>query len=201
MKVIFAILSVMLILVVGCTQQAPPKACTAEAKLCPDGSAVGRTGPNCEFAPCPQIVGNDTDAHGCKASAGYTWCEILKKCVRESETPCVTPAYTVKTSNSSLGEILVDGRGYTLYTFTADSPDNSTCYGTCAANWPPLLVDDTIAIPSGMPGEMGAILRTDGKTQVTYNGWPLYYYVGDKQPGDTTGDKAAGKWNVVHPED
>ena len=198
LRLYFALLALMLVLA-GCSQQ--PKACTQEAKICPDGSSVGRTGPNCEFAPCPQIVGNDSDAHGCKASAGYSWCEILKKCVREWETPCATPQYTVKFVNSSLGQIMVDGRGYTLYTFTADSPGNSTCYGTCEKNWPPLLVDDTIAIPSGMSGTMGAILRADNTTQVTYNGWPLYYYAGDNQPGDMNGDKAAGKWFVVHPED
>jgi len=63
-------------------------ACTAEAKMCPDGSAVGRTGPNCEFAPCPVLVGNDSDAHGCKGSAGYSWCEAKQKCLRIWEETC-----------------------------------------------------------------------------------------------------------------
>jgi predicted lipoprotein with Yx(FWY)xxD motif len=180
------------------------KACTQEAKVCPDGSTVGRTGPNCEFAPCPPappVVGNDTDEHGCKPSAGYSWCEILKKCVREWETPCVTLAYTVKTANTSEGEILVDERGYTLYTFTADSINKSSCYGACANNWPPLLVTEAIVVPKGMPGTMGAIIRDDNTTQVTYNGWPLYYYAGDNEPGDTNGQGAGGKWYVVKPED
>jgi len=67
-------------------------ACTEEAKLCPDGTAVGRTGPNCEFAPCPTgpLVGNDSDAHGCKGSAGYSWCEAKQKCLRTWEEPCET---------------------------------------------------------------------------------------------------------------
>jgi predicted lipoprotein with Yx(FWY)xxD motif len=147
------------------------------------------------------MVGNDTDEHGCKGSAGYTWCDIRKECVREWETPCVTPSYTVKTANSSLGEILVDGRGYTLYTFTADSVNKSTCTGGCANIWPPLLVTDTIAIPSGMPGTMGAIIRADNTTQVTYNGWPLYLYGGDAAPGETKGEGVGGKWHVVEPED
>ena len=64
------------------------KACTQEAKICPDGSAVGRIGPDCEFAPCPGLVGNDTDAHGCKPSAGYSWCEAKQRCIRVWEEPC-----------------------------------------------------------------------------------------------------------------
>jgi len=64
-------------------------ACTADAKICPDGSAVGRQGPNCEFAPCPPVmVGNDSDSHGCKASAGYSWCDLKQKCLRAWEENC-----------------------------------------------------------------------------------------------------------------
>jgi predicted lipoprotein with Yx(FWY)xxD motif len=146
------------------------------------------------------MVGNDTDEHGCKPSAGYTWCGLLQKCVRNWETECKA-TYTVKTANSSLGEILVDGKGFTLYVFTADSVNKSTCSGGCASAWPPLLITDTIAIPSGMPGSMGAIIRSDNTTQVTYNGWPLYLYGGDDAPGDTKGEGVGGKWHVVHPED
>jgi hypothetical protein len=75
-----------------CGCQSPPKcvrACTEEAKICPDGSAVGRNGENnCEFDPCPGIVGNDSDEHGCKASAGYSWCDEKQKCIRSWEEDC-----------------------------------------------------------------------------------------------------------------
>jgi putative hemolysin len=75
-----------------CDCQGPPKcikACTEEAKICPDGTAVGRNGENnCEFDPCPGIVGNDSDEHGCKASAGYSWCESKQKCLRLWEESC-----------------------------------------------------------------------------------------------------------------
>jgi len=66
-------------------------ACTQEAKLCPDGSSVSRTGTDCEFAPCPGengMVGNDKDEHGCIGSAGYSWCEGKQKCLREWEESC-----------------------------------------------------------------------------------------------------------------
>ena len=88
----FAILVIVSVLFSGCISNQGPgsnqTACTEEAKLCPDGSAVGRTGPNCEFAPCPQLVGNDSDIHGCKASAGYSWCEAKQKCIRIWEENC-----------------------------------------------------------------------------------------------------------------
>lgn len=67
--------------------------CTQEAKQCPNGSYVSRTGPNCEFAACPgkidnQITGNDKDAHGCIGTAGFTWCEEKQKCLRSWEEKC-----------------------------------------------------------------------------------------------------------------
>jgi hypothetical protein len=71
-----------------------PQVCTEEAKICPDGSAVGRTGENCEFAPCPEknsaepILGGDRDEHGCIGSAGYSWCEVKQKCLRVWEEKC-----------------------------------------------------------------------------------------------------------------
>lgn len=72
-----------------------PIACTEEAMLCPDGiTYVGRTGPNCEFARCPdqQIVGGDKDEHGCIGSAGYSWCEPKSKCLRIWEEACYASA-------------------------------------------------------------------------------------------------------------
>lgn len=65
--------------------------CTQEARICPDGTPVERTGPDCQFAPCPQLVGNDSDEHGCKGSAGYTWCEAKQMCIRPWEENC-TPS-------------------------------------------------------------------------------------------------------------
>lgn len=67
--------------------------CTQDAKLCPDGSYVSRTGPNCEFTECSdsgdsEIIGGDRDEHGCLGPAGYQWCEEKQKCLRIWETPC-----------------------------------------------------------------------------------------------------------------
>ncbi|VVB98433.1 Uncharacterised protein [uncultured archaeon] len=90
MKYLIGILALSL-LFFGCINTSE-KACTQEAKLCSDGSYVGRTGPNCTFAACPQLVGNDSDAHGCKASAGYSWCESTQKCIRVWEENCTASA-------------------------------------------------------------------------------------------------------------
>jgi len=191
----------MLILTLGCTQQAPPvnntTACTEEAKICPDGSAVGRIGPNCEFAPCPQIVGNDTDAHGCKPSAGYSWCESSQKCYRPFEENCTTE--TLKfVKNPQLGDILTDGNGMTLYIYTKDEINKTNCYGKCAINWPPLN-STGLALGEGLTGKLGSVERVNSSTMATYNGMPLYYWISDKAPGDILGQGVGGVWFVVSP--
>jgi predicted lipoprotein with Yx(FWY)xxD motif len=91
--------------------------------------------------------------------------------------------------------VLTNARGYTLYWFAADTPSKSTCYGTCAAYWPPV-TGRPIAGP-GVTGKLGTIRRTGGSTQVTYDGHPLYTYVGDSAPGQSTGnnvDLNGGFW-------
>lgn len=101
-----------------------------------------------------------------------------------------------------LGTILTDPNGKTLYMFTKDSPGVSNCYDQCAANWPPLLVkegEQPIA-PVGMKGTLGTAARKDGTLQLTYNGWPLYYWVKDKAPGDTTGQNVNNVWFVLNPD-
>jgi predicted lipoprotein with Yx(FWY)xxD motif len=102
--------------------------------------------------------------------------------------------------NSTLGSFLVDSKGMTLYLYTKDSPNTSNCYGSCATYWPPLLTTGAPIAGTGVTGSLlGTTKRTDGTTQVTYNGWPLYYYVTDKAAGDTTGENVQGVWFVITP--
>ena len=84
--------------------------------------------------------------------------------------------------------VVADARGFTLYWFAPDKPTKSTCYGTCAAYWPPLT---TLSPPagSGLSGALGTVKRSGGTLQVTYNGHPLYTYVGDSAPGQANGNK------------
>jgi predicted lipoprotein with Yx(FWY)xxD motif len=106
-------------------------------------------------------------------------------------TPPKTPTHasaTVDVSNSSLGSILVDSSGRTLYLFKADSATKSACAGACASAWPPLLATGKPTAGGGLTAsKLGTITRSDGTQQVTYNGHPLYRYIGDTKPGDVTG--------------
>lgn len=99
------------------------------------------------------------------------------------------------------GSILTDAKGMTLYMFTKDSPGTSTCYGQCAAAWPPLTVPQgvTPTAGSGFTGKLGTIQRTDGSLQVTINNLPVYYFAKDKNPGDTTGQGVGQVWFVIDP--
>ena len=95
----------------------------------------------------------------------------------------------VKIANSPLGRILVDSKGITLYDFVADKGTTSVCYGACAALWPPLLTHGKpIAGPGVRASLLGTTKRSDGKLEVTYGGHPLYYFVSDRKPGQTTGE-------------
>jgi predicted lipoprotein with Yx(FWY)xxD motif len=102
-------------------------------------------------------------------------------------------------SNPTLGKILVDSQGMTLYTFKNDTSGKSNCTGGCATLWPPLTVTNG-ASPTAAPGitgTLGVIKRADGSQQVTYNGAPLYTFSGDTKPGDTTGQGFKQLWYVV----
>lgn len=103
--------------------------------------------------------------------------------------------------NAKLGQILVDGNGRTLYLFEADKGSSSTCYGDCAAYWPPLLTGGPPMPGTGVNASLlGTTKRTDGTTEVTYGGHPLYYVVTDHNPGDATGQAVSNfgaAWYVV----
>ena len=105
------------------------------------------------------------------------------------------PSLVNVTQTSSLGPILVDGAGLTLYLFTMDTANTSTCYGSCAAIWLPYLTDGTPTAGSGVNAALlSSTTRTDGSSQVTYNGHPLYYFAKDKAPGETTGEGVQNVW-------
>jgi predicted lipoprotein with Yx(FWY)xxD motif len=99
-----------------------------------------------------------------------------------------TTSGQVSTASTSLGTILVDSQGRTLYLFKADPGTKSACSGACASAWPPLRVSGNPTVGGGATGsKLGTIQRSDGKPQVTYNGHPLYTYTGDAKPGDVNG--------------
>ncbi len=107
----------------------------------------------------------------------------------------------VAVADSSLGHILVNAEGLTLYAFTQDSADQSACTGSCPDIWPPLTVEEDPAAGEGVNADLlGTLNRADGSTQVTYNGHPLYIYSEDAGPGDTNGQGFGGSWYVVGPD-
>jgi predicted lipoprotein with Yx(FWY)xxD motif len=95
---------------------------------------------------------------------------------------------TVGVANSGLGSILVASTGRTLYLFKADVGANSACTGACATAWPPLLAKGKPTAGTGLTtSKLGTITRSGGNHQVTYNGHPLYLFIKDQKPGQTTG--------------
>jgi predicted lipoprotein with Yx(FWY)xxD motif len=102
---------------------------------------------------------------------------------------------------TALGRILVDSKGITLYDFRADKGTSSVCYGACAALWPPLIAHGKLVAGQGVRASLlGTTKRKDGTREVTYNGHPLYYWVGDHKPGQITGqglNQFGGPWWVL----
>jgi predicted lipoprotein with Yx(FWY)xxD motif len=120
-------------------------------------------------------------------------------------TPKAAPAASVAAGSQVLKarpiggtEVLTNARGLTLYSFAPDTPSRSACYGSCAAYWPP--VAGKVSAGPGVTGTIGSIKRTDGSTQATYDGHPLYTYIGDSAPGQDSGDNLnlnGGLWRDV----
>jgi predicted lipoprotein with Yx(FWY)xxD motif len=100
-----------------------------------------------------------------------------------------SPSATVDVAKTDLGNVLVDSQGRTLYLFLADKGTTSECNGECAVDWPPAEVSGSPTAGNGADASMlGTTTRSDGKTQVTYNGHPVYRFEGDKKAGDTNGE-------------
>ena len=113
-----------------------------------------------------------------------------------------TTATTVELANSKLGPILADSQGRSLYLFEADKGATPACTSAgCVAEWPPLIASGTPQVGTGLTAaDIGRTTRPDGQQQVTYNGHPLYYFAGDRQPGTTAGqglNDNGGLWYVV----
>jgi predicted lipoprotein with Yx(FWY)xxD motif len=105
-------------------------------------------------------------------------------------------------SNAKVGTYLIGYTGMTVYTYAKDTGSTSTCYDTCATNWPPYIVspvDNIQQLKAGVTGAVGTTVRTDGQLQLTYNGKPLYFYAGDKTGSDVNGQGLGGVWYVVKP--
>jgi predicted lipoprotein with Yx(FWY)xxD motif len=130
-----------------------------------------------------------------------TGARVTKKpAAKPQPTPKPQQPATVELRTTSAGAVLVDAKGVSLYLFTPDNAGSSTCNGQCAATWPPLLASGKLVAGKGLDQSLlGTTQRTDGTTQVTYAGHPLYYFAKDAQPGDTNGEAVGGVWFLVSP--
>ncbi len=109
-------------------------------------------------------------------------------------------AYTLTATTTDLGTFLTGEDGKTLYYFLKDTaPGKSVCEGDCATNWPPFTLDagETVAAGDGVTGVVNTFARSDGSTQVSYDGRPLYYFAADKAAGDAVGQGKGGVWFVA----
>ena len=103
---------------------------------------------------------------------------------------------TIKTESSSLGTVLTDSKGFTLYWFAQDTTTSSNCNGGCASAWPPLIGTPVAAAGVSLPGRLGTIKRSDGSLQATYDGHPLYTFASDSGPHMLSGNSVPG-WHAV----
>ena len=110
---------------------------------------------------------------------------------------------TVTVRSSDFGRIVFDSNGRALYAFTKDPRGRSVCKGACARAWPPYIVTGALRAPAGVERSLlGTTRRADGRRQLTFNGHPLYYYVGDTGPGVVRCQNVfefGGLWLVVRP--
>jgi predicted lipoprotein with Yx(FWY)xxD motif len=112
--------------------------------------------------------------------------------------PPTTAQVTAKaTNNAQLGNIVTDGNGRTVYVFMRDERNRSNCAGSCPQTWSPLTATSPNAGDGLAANLLATITRDDGSTQVTYNGKPLYYYIGDTQAGETKGQNISNVWFTV----
>jgi len=113
------------------------------------------------------------------------------------------PNDTVRVATTTLGNILADAQGKTLYYFAKDIAGSgaSSCSGQCAVVWPVFSADPVTVSSPLVSSDFASIIRADGTKQTTFRGWPLYYFQADVKAGDVLGENVTGNWFVVKPDE
>ncbi|MDQ6659308.1 MAG: hypothetical protein M3Z00_14000 [Actinomycetota bacterium] len=148
--------------------------------------------PAAASSPAPITSAPATTSAGSVAASG------ISSVAASGGGPVAATGASLRVAHSSLGNIIVDAAGRSLYLFTKDARGSgkSSCTGKCQATWPPLLATGT-PTGDGITGTLGTMPGPDGKKQVTLNGWPLYYFAADKAAGDVKGQGILKSWWVV----
>lgn len=122
---------------------------------------------------------------------------LIISCSDDDPDDIPEPTYDVSVKETSAGKVLVDANGKTLYFFAKDVAGTSVCTSGCLDNWPLFSKNNIKIDPALTSADFATITRSDSKTQITYKGWPLYYYKNDVAAGDVNGDKVGSIWFVA----
>jgi predicted lipoprotein with Yx(FWY)xxD motif len=139
----------------------------------------------------------------CGSSGTPSASTTTKPANANSTTPAAAAgSVVISTRSTSHGTVLTDAKGRTLYWFAIDTPTTSKCTGSCATYWPPVIGKPVAAKGASLPHALGSITRSNGQVQATYDGHPLYTYVGDTAAGDVKGNGlklSGGLWWAITP--
>ena len=133
------------------------------------------------------------------AAAALTACGSSSQQAQTSAAASPAGTQTVSLAKvSGVGQVLVDSKGFALYSPKQDSASMIRCTGSCTSIWVPLTVKGTPTADSSVAGKIGTVMRPDGRKQVTFNGKPLYTFVEDSSPKMVNGNGASDQFGGVH---
>jgi predicted lipoprotein with Yx(FWY)xxD motif len=156
----------------------------------------------------PILAGGAVLLAACGSSGSPSASGTTKAANASSTTPAAATStaaagsVVISTRSTSHGTVLTDAKGHTLYWFAIDTPTTSKCTGSCLTYWPPVIGKPTAAAGASLPDALGSITRSNGQVQATYDGHPLYTYVGDSAAGDVKGNGmnlSGGLWWAATP--
>ncbi len=152
-------------------------------------TAVGAIGLSLAAAACGSSSSTSASSTSTSAPAAQA---SAPAAAASSAAPSAAPAAMLKIDQTSLGSVLTNAQGLTVYWFAKDTAANSACSGACAAAWPPVIGMPQPASGFKLTGKLGEIKRADGSMQATYDGHPLYLFAGDSKPGQVNGNAVNG---------
>jgi predicted lipoprotein with Yx(FWY)xxD motif len=150
----------------------------------------------------PILAGGAVLLAACGSSGTPSASGTTKAANASSTTPAAASGVVISTRSTSHGTVLVNAKGHTLYWFAIDTPTTSKCTGSCATYWPPVIGKPTAAAGASLTHALGSITRSNGQIQATYDGHPLYTYIGDTAAGDVKGNGknlSGGLWWAATP--